>query len=174
MESGIGIKRREIQEIQTDKVESSGVYPLQEGTPDALVLHCSDHRFQEAFHDFIREELNIKMPAVIAIPGSVSSFGVQTFLPKGWHALRNQIELMTSHNKFSRVILINHEDCKGYAKIVQFLGGLSRIIGEQRRHLQLIGKFIKKEYLPNSQVELYQAKIVREDNSAHVQFEKII
>ena len=149
-------------------------YPLREGVSDALVIHCSDPRFQDAFHDFIREELGLERPAIIVLPGSTASFGVQTLLPKRWHALRHQIELMAEHNDFPRVILINHDDCKGYAGIAKFIGGLHNVSSSQRRHLHGFAQYILKEHLPNTHVELYQAKIVQEGTARSVKFEKVV
>lgn len=176
METDTNVNDGKTEVLRTDvgEEESVRLYYLQEGNPDALVLHCSDPRFQGAFHNFLEQELNVKMPAKIVIPGSVSSFGVQTFLPKGWHAMRKQIELMAAHSKFPRVILINHDDCKGYAKIAQFIGGMSRVVSEQRKHLKLIGRYIREQYLPHAQFELYHAKIVQKDNDSFVEFERII
>ena len=168
MEGGL-VTQVQTQEVQTDKL-----YPLKEGASDALVVHCSDPRFQDAFHDFIRDELGIERPAAIVLPGSTASFGVQNLLPKRWHALRNQIELMAEHNDFPRVILINHDDCKGYAGVAKFIGGLHNISSSQRSHLHSLAKYILKEYLPNARVELYQARIVERNNIKGVKFEKVV
>ncbi|MDP3963119.1 MAG: hypothetical protein Q8Q39_01345 [bacterium] len=154
--------------------QASKTYPLQTGAPDALVLHCSDPRFQEAFHDFIHGELGIQMPAPICIPGSSAAFGVQTVLPKGWNALRRQLELLTKDSKFSRVVLINHDDCKGYGSIAQYLGGLARVGKEQKTHLKKLATFILSEYLPGARLELYHARIVQNGGEKAVQFEKVL
>lgn len=151
-----------------------GLYPLKEGASDGLIIHCSDPRFQDAFHDFIREELGLERPAVIVLPGSTASFGVQAFLPKRWHALRNQIELMAEHNDFPRVILINHDDCKGYADIAKWLRGVTNLASEQGKHLKALAGYIRKEYLPGASFELYQAKIVVNDDRKYIKFEKVI
>lgn len=144
-------------------------YPLTEGSPDALVIHCADPRFQEAFRAFVRKDLGVQMPMVIALPGVTSHFGMQAVLPKGWHALRKNIETMTERHKVARVILINHDDCKGYAKIAGYLGGLAKIGDAQRKHLHGLADFVQKEFLPGAHFELYQAHIVGKE----VEFEKI-
>ncbi len=158
-------------EPATQKAEQKA-YPLQEGSPDALVLHCSDPRFQEAFRQFIKD-LGVQRPAPIAIPGSCASFGTNAFTPKNWYTLKNQIELLAEHNSFPRVILINHDDCKGYEAVSKWLRGLVSI--EQRKHLKMLAEFLRKNYLPNSRLELYQARIVDGlDGKRTVQFEQII
>ncbi|KKQ78136.1 MAG: hypothetical protein A3A96_00405 [Candidatus Zambryskibacteria bacterium RIFCSPLOWO2_01_FULL_39_39] len=145
-------------------------YPLIEGVPDALVIHCADPRFQTAFRQFVREGLGVRMPMVLALPGVTSHFGMQAMLPKNWYALKVSIQTMTSRHDVARVILINHDDCKGYAKIAGHLGGLSKIGVAQKKHLHGLAEFVRKEFLPNAQFELYQAHIV----GSEVEFEKIL
>lgn len=165
---------RVIEADSEEKAPHSDFYELIEGKPDALVIHCSDPRFQSAFHDFLRDELGITMPAVIAVPGSTGSFGVQSFLPKNWYALRNQIKLMTEHNDFPRVVLINHDDCKGYASIAHLFKGLTNLVSEQRKHLKALAGFIQKEFLSGAKFELYQARIINKDGKKYVDFEQVI
>jgi len=148
-------------------------YPLIEGTPDALVIHCADPRFQEAFRAFVKDELGIRIPMVIALPGVTSHFGMQMMFPKNWYAMRSHIKTMTERHEVGRVILVNHDDCKGYAKIADKLGGLIKVPDWQRKHLHGLAEFIRKEYLPHAAIELYQARIVEKDHVRAVEFEKI-
>jgi hypothetical protein len=47
-------------------------YPLIDAAQaDGLVVHCSDPRFQVAFHDFVAGELDIRNPIPIIIPGGI-------------------------------------------------------------------------------------------------------
>ncbi len=167
METVVGVVNKEV-------VQSGVTYPLIEGDADALVLQCSDPRFQDAFYNFVRQELGVKKPATIGIPGSTASFGVQTFLPKSWHALRKQIELMVEHNDFPRVILINHDDCRGYASVARWLGRFVNLGTEQRRHLKTLAEYLRKDYLPNSQLEMYQARIVEQESKKTIKFERVL
>src|SRR3989344_2729551 len=149
------------------------LYPLTEGTPDALVIHCADPRFQEAFRDFIRNELSIRMPMVIALPGVTSHFGMQVMFPKNWYAMKAYLKTMTERHEVARVVLINHDDCRGYAKIANLLGGLVKVPTLQRQHIHGLAEFIRKEYRPGAMFELYQAHGVREGGKNLVSFEKI-
>lgn len=148
-------------------------YPLIEGTPDALVIHCADPRFQEAFWSFVREELGIRIPMVIALPGVTSHFGMQAALPKNWNAMKSHLQTMTERHNVSRVIIINHDDCRGYARIASHFGGLAKIGDAQRKHLFGLAEFIRREFLPSAQFELYQAHIVGDPGQREVKFEKI-
>ena len=157
--------------VGEDKIK---FYPLTEGDSDSLVIHCSDPRFQDAFYEFTRKELGLKRPALITVPGCTASFGVQVFMPKRWHALRSWIELMAEHNKFQSVVIINHDDCKGYSSIANFVGGLTNIPTSQRKHLHGMAHYIIREYLPNARLELYQARLVQDSSSRRIRFEKVV
>ncbi|MDP3696791.1 MAG: hypothetical protein Q8R55_02040 [Candidatus Taylorbacteria bacterium] len=163
------------QEVKTGTrdEDKAKLYPLTEGDSDSLLIHCSDPRFQDAFYEFTRKELGLKRPAPITIPGCTASFGVQGFMPKRWHALRSWIELMAEHNKFQRVVIINHDDCKGYSSVAKFLGGLANVSTSQRKHLHDMARYITNEYLPNARLELYQARLVQENGSRGVKFERV-
>lgn len=149
-------------------------YPLTEGTPDALVIHCADPRFQESFRAFLKYELGICMPMVIALPGVTSHFGMQMIFPKNWYSMRSYLKTMTDRHDVARVVLINHDDCKGYAKIADKLGGLVRVPEWQRKHLHSLADFIQKEYLPHASFELYQAHVIGEIGTREVNFEQIL
>jgi hypothetical protein len=149
-------------------------YKLIEGIPDALCIHCADPRFQTAFRQFIREELKVTIPMVIALPGVTSHFGMQAVLPKNWYAMRSSIETMASRHKVARVILINHDDCQGYAKVASHFGGLPKVSDAQRKHIRGLAAYVQKEYLPNASFELYHAKIVGNGIDREVEFEKIL
>lgn len=149
-------------------------YRLNEGEPEALVIHCADPRFQEAFRSFLSGELNINLPMVIALPGVTSHFGMQALLPKNWNAMKSYIRTMTERHQVARVVLINHDDCKGYAKIAVHFGGLGKVVEAQRKHLHGLAEFIHKEFLPHASFELYQAHIVEDFGKHLVEFEKVI
>lgn len=148
-------------------------YPLVEGTPDALVIHCADPRFQEAFRGFVREELGIRIPMVIALPGVTSHFGMQAALPKNWNAMKSHLQTMTERHDVGRVVIINHDDCKGYARIACHFGGLAKIGEAQRKHLLGLAEFVRREFLPSAQFELYQAHIIGDPGQREVRFERI-
>lgn len=148
-------------------------YPLIEGTPDALVIHCADPRFQEAFRNFVLGELGIRIPMVIALPGVTSHFGMQAALPKNWNAMKLHLQTMTERHDVGRVVIFNHDDCRGYTRIARHFGGLAKIGEAQRKHLFGLAGFIRKEFLPGAQFELYQAHIIGDPGQREVRFEKI-
>lgn len=145
---------------------------LASGQPKALVIHCSDPRFQEAFKNFIHGNLGLAEGEYIpiVIPGSVSVIGsnISMLLPKNYKALMDQIQLMLEHNKKAplRLILMNHEDCKGYAFILEKLRKLSSklpdVIERQVSDLEFAAQAIAlaaKKFNMKYEFELYMARI---------------
>jgi len=154
-------------------VSSPRVYPLHEEPTDGLVVCCADPRFLDANDQFLAD-IGILHPAIIAVPGSIKSFGLQAFIPKQWHTLKHQLELMARRNAHvPRVVLITHEDCKSYAASADWLGGLSRIFDSQRDHLIGVARFLKEACLPSASVELYRARIVPNGTTSGVTYEPI-
>jgi len=56
--------------------------------PDALVIHCSDPRFQKHFHEFRRAHLGLDTYGLVAVPGGAQFLTMIDYLPKfswvGW------------------------------------------------------------------------------------------
>jgi len=93
------------------------LYPLEMRKPEALVIHCGDPRFQTAFRRFVNDELGIAAYAPIIIGGGVHAFGVQSFLPKNFKILWEQVKFFVKEGGINQIIIINHEDCKWYEKM---------------------------------------------------------
>lgn len=149
------------------------VYPFNDEETDAIVIRCADPRFRRAFDAFVTD-LGIRNPATIAVTGSVKSFGLQAYIPKEWHALKKQLELIaTRHAHVGRVVLITHEDCQSYKASAHLLGGLANVLTQQRAHLIALAKYLREKYLPGASFELYHAKLVPPGLGRGVQFERI-
>jgi hypothetical protein len=84
---------------------------------EALVIHCGDPRFQEAFRQFITRELGLRNYIPIIIGGGVHAFGMQTLLPKNFKILWEQVKFFIKEGRVNQVIIINHEDCAWYKKM---------------------------------------------------------
>lgn len=122
---------------------------------DGLVIHCSDPRFQAAFRRFTDEELGIKNPIPIIIPGGIHDL-VSPVRIKAARQLRDQLEFMIKKSGVRRLVLLNHEDCQWYGKwnvLVQSTVGKD-IAG----HLVTAAeKLVEKRF--DVEVECYLAKI---------------
>lgn len=157
----------------SEQKQTRKFYSFQDGVqPDAIVVHCSDPRFQEAFRLFVKEELKIEHPAPIVIPGSISSVGLELVMPKHAKALKDYVEFMVEHGKTARLVLINHEDCKMYEKWRSYFR--LALLQQQVQDLLLAARFFKK-FLPQwLTVEVYMAKIDATDpKNRKIYFEKL-
>ncbi|MBU0983068.1 MAG: hypothetical protein KKA42_04310 [candidate division Zixibacteria bacterium] len=106
-------------EVHTEVLNSQHrpLYPLETRKPEALVIHCGDPRFQTAFRRFITEELGIASYAPVIIGGGVHAFGAQSFLPKNFKILWQQVKFFVKEGGINQIIIINHEDCTWYDKM---------------------------------------------------------
>jgi hypothetical protein len=96
---------------------SAKTYALETAPPEALVIHCGDPRFQKAFREFVTAELGIKSYTPVIIGGGIHALGLQSFLPKNYKILWEQIKFFIKEQKLRQVIIINHEDCAWYKKM---------------------------------------------------------
>ena len=156
-------------------------YKLQAGAaPDAIVVHCSDPRFQGAFSEFIRNELGLApgeyIPIVVGGGGGVLAHPEQ--LPKEFKFLKDRFDMhMRRFHSISRIILINHEGCDYYAglrdKLKHLFGPLaSSTTDKQRSDLKGVAHKLVGMVLPGVNIELYYAHLVTPDGDSVV-FDRI-
>ena len=89
--------------------------PLHETDAEVLAIHCSDHRFQAGFYEFLNLKLNLdENYDLLVLPGGPQCLTLVEYLPKfswaGWKWFRY---LVDSHD-LKRLILIQHQDCRWY------------------------------------------------------------
>ncbi len=109
----------ELEVIEADEtMERLGpTYRMTREPAEALVIHCGDPRFQEAFRQFITRELGFRNYIPIIIGGGIHAFGMQTFMPKNFKILWEQVKFFIKEGRVNQVIIINHEDCAWYKKM---------------------------------------------------------
>jgi hypothetical protein len=163
--------------------EKGNVYDaVRDPKPEAIVVYCSDPRFQTAFDQFIQKELGLAkgqfMPLIIG--GGAGVLGHPQQLPKEFKFLKERFELYRDvFPSLRRVVLINHEDCRYYEflknKLFGFLGSRFVIDPEHARDdLSLVSKAFK-HLLPHLgfTVEFYYARFADPAHSQIV-FEKVL
>ena len=156
------------------------VYRLTPSDPTAIVIHCSDPRFQNAFKNFIHTELGLHdgdyIPLIIS--GGVGSLSEPLKLPKEFKFMKERIEFFIEHfHSIQRIILINHEDCKHYESMKTLLGNsfLSRVanlVERQKVDLKSVAKNLLNLFGSKIRGELYYAHFADEQKQS-VTFEKI-
>lgn len=90
--------------------------------PEAIVIWCSDPRFQEAILGFIATDLKLEFGQYVpfTVAGGPGTLGRPMELPKEFKFIKDRLELFHEHFKsIKRVIIINHEDCAYYKKLAR-------------------------------------------------------
>ncbi|HEY5909711.1 MAG TPA: hypothetical protein VJA21_03805, partial [Verrucomicrobiae bacterium] len=93
---------------------------LPDAKPSAIVIYCSDPRFQPAFREFVEHELGLTdgMTIPIVVGGGAGVLGHPEQLPKEFKFLRERLEQYREiFPTVRRIVLINHEDCRYYESL---------------------------------------------------------
>lgn len=153
------------------------VYEAVQGPrPEAIVVHCSDPRFQRAFDGFIEKELGLAQGQFvpIVVGGGAGVIARPERLPKEFKFMKDRFELMLKQfSSIRRIVLINHEDCKYYGTLKDRVLGL---LGERqppRNDLTAVARVF--ETLLSAMrvsVELYYARFADPEHSK-ITFERV-
>jgi len=142
--------------------------------PQAIIVYCSDPRFQTAFEQFIAKDLGLAkgqfIPLVVA--GGAGVLAHPESLPKEFKFMRDRFELFRKHYaSIKRIVLINHEDCAYYKSLTGRISGLLGRHAEDptersREDMELIARIFERllSHL-GLEVELYYAHFVDGDQS---------
>jgi hypothetical protein len=166
----------------SEPVGTVNVYAARpEVAPEAVVVYCSDPRFQAAFDQFIEKELRLAkgefIPLVVA--GGAGVLAHPERLPKEFKFMRDRLELFVRHHSsIKRIVLINHEDCAYYRmlaeKIPAFLGHpAGGPAHRSREDMELIGVVFGRLLAHlGVQTELYYARFA-DPGHTQVAFDRI-
>jgi hypothetical protein len=133
----------------------------------ALAVHCSDPRYQPHFQEFLSKGLGLQRYGLIAVPGGPQPLTLLDYLPKfSWTGWR-WVTFMMDLSQPSRVILINHHDCRWYHD-ARFGHDPAQIEKRQIRDLQQVRREMLDRFGAR-RVELYYARL----DSNRVAFEAV-
>jgi hypothetical protein len=157
------------------------LYDVVDSEPEAIVVHCSDPRFQKAFKEFINNELNMPegkyVPLVIS--GGVGSLSEPLKLPKEFKFMKERIEqFLKRFDSIQRIVLINHEDCRHYEVIKSIIGNLflNRVrdmMERQKIDLKTVSRTLLGLLGAKIEVQMYYARFADADRKKIV-FEKVL
>ncbi len=124
-----------------------------------LVIHCSDPRFQDAFHEFLHGHLGLERYALLAVPGGPQFLTLAEYLPKfSWTGWR-WVKFLGDLGNTDRVILIAHEDCR-WCQDSRFSGLHNGSHDHQVEDLHHVSAAIGDRF-PSAHVELYYAHLTQ-------------
>jgi hypothetical protein len=130
---------------------------LHDSNTEVLVIHCSDHRFQAGFYEFLNRCLNLEENYdLLVLPGGPQCLALVEYLPKfswaGWRWFRF---LVDSHD-LKRLILLQHQDCMWYKELPLHLHSSPEPRERQEQDLRRARAALAKER-PELGIELYYA-----------------
>jgi hypothetical protein len=138
----------------------------QDSANEAVVIHCSDHRFQRGFREFLAEGLGLGCYALLAIPGGGHFSSMADFLPKFAKVGMQSVKFLLTRTGANRIILIAHDDCLYFKEILQFFFTEPDLHGKQLANLKRARRVLL-EWFPGARVELYFAGA---DSAGSLQF----
>jgi hypothetical protein len=166
----------------TDAPAQRRVYAaIRDPKPEAVVVYCSDPRFQPACEQFIALDLGLAkgqyVPLVVG--GGIGPFSHPEQLPKEFKFMKERFEFYRDHfPSIRRVVLINHEDCKYYdsikGKLLDWMGGRFHGAARQIREDLPLALSIFDRCLSHLavQVDLYYARFADAERTT-VAFDKL-
>jgi hypothetical protein len=149
--------------------------------PGAIVIHCSDPRFQAAFEEFLEHELGLAKGGYIPIVvgGGAGVLGHPEQLPKEFKFLKERLEHYREiFPTARRIILINHEGCRYYqhlkSRALAIIGSrLHMPLDLGRDDLSLVAESFR-HFLSHLgyHLEYYYAKFADPEHT-HIEIEKV-
>lgn len=138
----------------------------QDSDCDAVVIHCSDHRFQQGFREFLSQGLGLGSYALLAIPGGGHFGSMADMLPKLAKVGMQSLKFLVTRSGANRIILIAHDDCLYFKEVLQFFFTEPDLNKKQTANLTRARRVLMERY-PRVSVELYFAAA---DSTGSLQF----
>ena len=137
-------------------------------TPEAVVVYCSDPRFQSAFMKFIKKEL--KLPDGRYIPFVVAGGGGPLARPKRrkeFKFMKSRLDLFVGKFRFiHRIIIIGHQDCAYYTELgKKVLGKVRRDQHLARRDMRNIANVFRKVLNFQVRIEMFYARFTNKQRT---------
>jgi hypothetical protein len=122
----------------------------------AVAIHCSDQRFQDAFREFLTEGLGLISYGLIAIPGGGHFTSLTEIMPKFAKVGFQSLSFMIERTGARRIILVGHEDCLFFKEFLGFYFTEAHLHDKQFTGLRKAGRALRERFEGQS-VELYFA-----------------
>lgn len=124
---------------------------------EVLVVHCSDHRFQAGFYEFLNLQLNLNENYdLLVIPGGPQCLTLVEYLPKFSWASWKWFRFLVEAHELKRMILMAHQDCGWYKELPFHLHSSPEPRARQEEDLRRVRQALKHDF-PDLSVELYYA-----------------
>lgn len=125
--------------------------------PEAVVVHCSDYRFQAAIQEFLRQELIIHSYDLLAIPGGAHVASMGDLLPKHLKVCKQSLKFLIESHHPNRLILIDHADCAFFKHRLAFFFTEPSFNENQIANLKKARRVLQ-DWFPEVSVDAYFAE----------------
>jgi hypothetical protein len=134
----------------------SGQVDLVLTPPEAIVVHCSDYRFQAAIQEFLRQGLSIRSYDLLAIPGGAHFASMGDLMPKHLKVGRQSLKFLIEFHQPQRLILIDHADCAFFKHRLAFFFSEPSLSEKQIANLRKARRVLQG-WFPDVAVDAYFA-----------------
>jgi predicted metallo-beta-lactamase superfamily hydrolase len=125
--------------------------------PEAVVIHCSDYRFQAAIRTFLGT-ITTHSFDVLVIPGGPHFAAAHYFLPKQHTVGKQHIKFLVEFHQLKRLILIDHADCGFFKHYLSHFHAEPTPNEKQTANLKKACAIIQ-EWFPTLLVDAYFAEV---------------
>ena len=132
-----------------------------EAANEAVVIHCGDHRFQNAFHEFLTVGLKLESYALLVIPGGGHFAAAELFMPKFAKVELQSLGFLVKRSGARRIVIFGHDDCLFFKERLQFFFTEEQPNQKQFRSL-LKSRSVLCERFPAVAIEIYFADVADE------------
>ncbi|MBI3951122.1 MAG: hypothetical protein HY314_11795 [Acidobacteria bacterium] len=134
-----------------------GQVPLVTTPPEAVIIHCSDYRFQAAIHEFLQAELELRSYDVLAVPGGPHFASASDWLPKHFTVGKQNLRFLIEFHQLKRLILIDHSDCAFFKHRLAFFFSEPSMNDKQIANLRKARRVVQ-DWFPTLMVGAYFAE----------------
>lgn len=111
--------------------------PIEHAETEALVIHCSDYRFQAGLREFLDEALDLRANYdALVVPGGPQCLVELEALPKFAWASRKWSRALIDLHGLKRLVLISHQDCGWYKWLAQWEPAAANVRQKQEADLR--------------------------------------
>jgi hypothetical protein len=136
---------------------------------EAVVVHCSDHRFQQGFRELIALELGLVSYSLLAIPGGPHFGSMGQLQPKFSGAAIRNLRFLLKLSSVPRIILLAHDDCLFFKSQLQFFFSEPDFNQKQITSLRRAGSVLAERF-SRARIELF---LVKADAAGSLSLERV-
>lgn len=148
-------------------IEQDKQYPVNNQKPEAIVIHCVDPRFQDAFRAFVKDNFGFQNYIPVVIGGGIHAFGAESFKADYFEIIKEKVKLFVGLMDIKHLVLINHDDCKWYQQFTEHYHDGDHVT--KSKNDMVTAEDILKSELDGITISSYWAKL----EECYIQFKKV-